>query len=182
MDELMKPEPEPVSTSKWLEENAMRIDGFYRRRESNPQVAQDLAQEARLKIWEKKEVMENHPNPPAWAWRVISNILFSHYRDKYGQKASFFDTEVEPPPDGRLGVAEDSEIRALLRPAVNALPERQRMVVWLLYYEDFSTIEVSEQMGITVAVVRRYHYLARNKLRNHLLDAGLEGLEGDGEH
>ncbi len=45
------------------------------------------------------------------------------------------------------------------------LPVRQRAVVYLKYYEQYTSTEIADLMGCRPATVRRYLHLARNKLR-----------------
>jgi RNA polymerase sigma factor (sigma-70 family) len=48
---------------------------------------------------------------------------------------------------------------------VMALPPRQRAAVYLTYYERYPAPEVAEMMGCRPATVRRYLFLARQRLR-----------------
>ena len=48
---------------------------------------------------------------------------------------------------------------------VMALPTRQRAAVYLTYYEKYPATEVADLMGCRSATVRRYLFLARQKLR-----------------
>lgn len=53
---------------------------------------------------------------------------------------------------------------------VMALPPRQRAAIYLTYYERRNAVDVGELMGCRPATVRRYLYLAREKLRGALDD------------
>ena len=60
--------------------------------------------------------------------------------------------------------------RALVWPLVCALPERQRAVVVLRYYEDLSEYETAEVLGCTVGTVKSRLARARAALRHALRD------------
>lgn len=53
---------------------------------------------------------------------------------------------------------------------VQALPPRQRAATFLVYYEQYTPTEAAEAMGCRPATVRRYLSIARDKLREALLD------------
>jgi RNA polymerase sigma factor (sigma-70 family) len=54
--------------------------------------------------------------------------------------------------------------------AVSGLPPRQRAVTFLAYWEDMTSSQIAELLGMRPATVRRYLHLAREKLRG-VLDA-----------
>jgi RNA polymerase sigma factor (sigma-70 family) len=49
--------------------------------------------------------------------------------------------------------------------AVAELPLQQRAAIYLVYWADMDASEAAELMGIRPATLRRYLFLARNKLR-----------------
>ena len=81
----------------------------------------------------------------------------------------------EPLPEGAQTTAvtpsEEAERRArdrALQAAVDALPEKQRTVVLLHYFEDYTCEEVAQMVGCSVGTVwSRLHYACR-KLRGTL--------------
>lgn len=54
--------------------------------------------------------------------------------------------------------------------AVAGLPARQRAVTFLAYWEEMTSTEIGELLGMRPGTVRRYLHLAREKLRG-VLDA-----------
>jgi RNA polymerase sigma-70 factor, ECF subfamily len=54
--------------------------------------------------------------------------------------------------------------------AVARLPPRQRAVTFLAYWEEMTSSEIAEMLGMRPGTVRRYLHLAREKLRG-VLDA-----------
>ena len=70
----------------------------------------------------------------------------------------------------RSGPPEDSGVvdHALLWPLVRALPERQRAVVVLRYYEDLTEVETAEVLGCAVGTVKSQAHDAMRALRRGL--------------
>jgi DNA-directed RNA polymerase specialized sigma24 family protein len=72
-------------------------------------------------------------------------------------------SEIEPP----MGLpASDGHVAA----AVAGLPAQQRAVTFLAYWEEMTSNEIAQMLGIRPATVRRYLHLAREKLRGVLDD------------
>lgn len=50
--------------------------------------------------------------------------------------------------------------------AVGRLPVQQRAAIYLVFWEDLDPKEAAQVMGVGAGTVRRYLFLARNKLRS----------------
>jgi len=64
-----------------------------------------------------------------------------------------------------LAILEDEEMRRLLVHSVDALPEREKMVMALYYDEDLNLKEIGEIMGVTESRVCQLHSQAIARLR-----------------
>lgn len=74
---------------------------------------------------------------------------------------------------GALGDAlEDDDTRALLMPAVHALPERDRIVVALYFFEGLTLAEIGRVLSITESRVSQIRSRATRQLRAALADLG----------
>lgn len=69
------------------------------------------------------------------------------------------------------------ERTALLADAIRALPERERLVITLCYFEEVSAKEVAEILGVTPSRVSQLHSKALVRLRAALAHHGLELFE-----
>jgi RNA polymerase sigma-70 factor (ECF subfamily) len=65
-------------------------------------------------------------------------------------------------------LADRSELQDVVREAVAALNERQRMAVLLAKFEQCSYEEIAEVMGLTVPAVKSLLFRARDQLRTAL--------------
>lgn len=63
---------------------------------------------------------------------------------------------------------ETSEITALLAEAIDALPERERLVLSLYYYEEFTMKEIGTLLGVNESRVSQIHTKATLRLRTKL--------------
>jgi RNA polymerase sigma-70 factor (ECF subfamily) len=74
-------------------------------------------------------------------------------------------TDKTGPPSQRL---QQQELAAVVRQALDALNERQRLAVVLNKYEDMNYAEIAEVMGLTTKAVKSLLNRARTNLREAL--------------
>ncbi|SEM37811.1 RNA polymerase sigma factor WhiG [Streptacidiphilus jiangxiensis] len=86
-------------------------------------------------------------------------------------RGSLVDTLVDTAADDPEEVAETREVRRLLARAINTLPEREKTVVSLYYYEGFTLAEIGNVLGVTESRVSQIHTKAVLQLRAKLSDA-----------
>lgn len=63
---------------------------------------------------------------------------------------------------------ERAEVRALIASALDELPEKERMVLSLYYYDELTMREVGDVLGVTESRVSQLHAKALSRLRTHL--------------
>ena len=85
-----------------------------------------------------------------------------------GEKVSLVDTlEDEDAPDPVM-TFESEETRQILAKSVNILPERERLVITLYYYEGLTLAEIGSVLGVTESRVCQMHTKAVLELRNKM--------------
>lgn len=152
-------------------------DAFYglaRRFTGTHEDADDVLQDAFLKIHHNLSDLERPEAFFPWARRILVNTALDHIRKQRRASA----VEVDPgegleeraesdaaPPDRRV---EEREFFGKVDRALRVLPPRQREVVLLHDIEGYSTEEISEQLEIPRATVRSNLFYGREKLRRML--------------
>ncbi|MDI6451528.1 RNA polymerase sigma factor [Anaerobaca lacustris] len=135
--------------------------------------AEDLAQEAFLKILDAARRYRVDATFRTYLVRVLTHLCLDHRRKKRpicGELPSNA-TDDEPSPPQQAGRAErDARIQA----ALDALPADYRMVIVLRYFEGLSANETAHVMGRSVKAVE--HLGARAKA---ILEPRLRGLLED---
>ncbi len=89
-----------------------------------------------------------------------------------GDQVALIDTiedEDAPDPQGTLSVTEQKEA---LAEAIQRLPEREKLVVTLYYYEELTLREIGEVLGVTESRVSQLHTKAILRLKAHIASAG----------
>ncbi|MCY1652619.1 SigE family RNA polymerase sigma factor [Streptomyces sp. NPDC049952] len=131
---------------------------------ANPSDAEDLLQTALTKTYVAWERIEDHRALDGYVRRALVNTRTSQWRKR---KVDEFaceelpERETAPAPDP----AEQQSLHDAMWRAVLKLPDRQRAMVVLRYYEDLSEVQTAEVMGVSVGTVKSAVSRALGKLR-----------------
>lgn len=87
-----------------------------------------------------------------------------------GDRVSLLDTLVDVSGDDPETVCEAREMRRLLARAINQLPDREKTVVTLYYYEGLTLAEIGNVLGVTESRTSQIHTKAVLQLRARLAD------------
>ena len=71
---------------------------------------------------------------------------------------------------------ESEEMRHLLADAINRMPDRERLVLTLYYYEGLTLAEIGDVLGVTESRVCQIHTKAILQLRSRLVEPASERL------
>ena len=87
-----------------------------------------------------------------------------------GDKLSLVDTLQDTKAEDPVGVFETEETKYLLAKAIGTLPEREKIVVTLYYYEGLTLAEIGQVLGVTESRISQMHTKAVLQLRGKLVD------------
>jgi RNA polymerase sigma-70 factor (ECF subfamily) len=144
--------------------------------------AEDVAQEAFLRVWTKAPQWSladgrlKNARFTTWLYRVVVNLSIDRRRrpshaplEAAGDPPDAADTPIE--------AMAKSQLSAQVSAAVAALPERQRAALALCFYEGLSNREAAEILSLTPGAVESLLVRARRALRERLAGAADEFLE-----
>lgn len=127
--------------------------------------ADDIAQEALLRLWRAGETLELGPQGlRPWLRRVTSNLCLDRIRSAKRTVVTDEVPEVAEAPTQATGL-EDQDLARRVGEAMNALPERQRRALTLFHHEGLSQAEVGEVLGVSDEAVESLLARARRALR-----------------
>jgi RNA polymerase sigma-70 factor (ECF subfamily) len=141
--------------------------------------AEDVAQEALLRLWRSADGLEVGPQGlRPWLRRVVSNLCVDRMRS--GRRLMV----VEEVPDRaepatQLTQMEARDVSQRVDAALKELPDRQRMALTLFHYEGLSQVEVGRIMGISDEAVESLLARARRNLKGALREEWRELLAED---
>jgi RNA polymerase sigma-70 factor (sigma-E family) len=126
--------------------------------------AEDLAQDAFVRLYERWPRVGRLQNPAGYLYRVALNARRSRLRRIRVAAAKAFRLRPEPPADPQ----EAAENRLSVRRAMAALPPGQREVVVLVEWLDLTDVEAGEVLRLSPGAVRTRLHRARSTLRELL--------------
>jgi RNA polymerase sigma factor for flagellar operon FliA len=88
--------------------------------------------------------------------------------DSTGDQVSLLDTLPDRAAPDPQSVVDQSELRDRIADAIAALPEREKLVIALYYYENLTLREIGEVLGVTESRVSQLHTKAVLRLRSKL--------------
>jgi len=116
------------------------------------QEAEDLTQEAFLRLYRQRFAEEEEHNVRAWVYRVATNLAYNAMRSRRRREARQenvrWDVEPENPADAAIRSVE----RDLVRQVLDSLPERQQQLL-MLRHAGLSYRELAEALDIAPASV-----------------------------
>ena len=87
-----------------------------------------------------------------------------------GDQVSLLDTIEDDSISSRRRL-DETEMREALADAIARLPEREKLVVTLYYYEELTLREIGEVLGVTESRVSQLHTKAILRLKSRLAGA-----------
>ncbi len=148
-------------------ESSGRVYGLCLRMCGDPALAEEIAQEAFVKAWEKLDTFRGEARITTWMHRLTVNVALNTLRGRKRRPATGEDPEVLERLGG--GTEDGAPVdRIALERAVRQLPERARMVFALYDVEGYPQEEIAEMMGTSVGTVKSQLHRARQLLREEL--------------
>jgi len=126
--------------------------------------AEDIVQDFFLKIWSNAEIWQPQAKFKTWLFRVLFNAVTDYWRKQ--KKHSELDDELSDHLPSALDILIKTEAEQAIKIALDHLPYKQRAVLVLCYYENFSNAEAAEILFTTTGAVQALLFRARNNLKN----------------
>ena len=131
--------------------------------------ANDVLQETFIQAWNNIDYFRGESKLSTWLYRIaINQSLTLLNKQKAQQSVSMDDEEVsvanqlegDPYFDG-------DKAQRLLQQALTTLPEKQRLVFNLRYFDELTYTEISEIIGSTVGALKADYHLAVKKISKY---------------
>ncbi|NLD75632.1 MAG: RNA polymerase sigma factor WhiG [Acidimicrobiales bacterium] len=90
-----------------------------------------------------------------------------------GDSTTLADT-IPDQADGPMDMLEQRELRSQLKSAIDRMPEREKVVLSLYYFENFTLAQIGEVLGVTESRVSQIHTKSVLQLRSRLQAAQRE--------
>ncbi|MDD5901237.1 MAG: RNA polymerase sigma factor [Lachnospiraceae bacterium] len=130
----------------------------------NPADADDIVQQTFVKLLSRRDSFTDAEHEKRWLIRVCVNECNSFFSSFWRKNVDSMDAISKEP---EFTMKESSD----LYEAIKQLPQKCSIVIYLFYYEGYSTKEIAEILRIREATVRTRLVRARKLLRAQLKEA-----------
>lgn len=124
---------------------------------------EEMARELDMPVEEFQEILVKISNSTVVALDELWAVS-----DSSGDAVSLLDTLHDPDAPDPQQMLAASELKDRLADAIAALPEREKLVIALYYYENLTLREIGEVLGVTESRISQLHTKAVLRLKSRL--------------
>lgn len=148
-----------------VDHHAPRVHALAWRMTGDPAAAEDIAQEAMMRLWSHADRWQpGGSGIAAWLRRVATNLVFDRSR-----RARWLSGDELPERSDEAPLADEQmaadQLRNAAHAAVMALPDRQRAAIVLTYYEGMPNADAAELLGLHIKAFESLLLRARTALK-----------------
>ena len=143
--------------------------------------AEDIVQEAFLKLWEKRLLWDQGKEAKftTWFYKVVVNLCLDHNKKKRPEPFPE-DMQIVDRQQGQEVLLQERQKQALLDNFIQKLPERQQLALNLCFYEGLSNQEAAEIIGLNLKALQSLIMRAKMTLKEKLKQYLDRGAKNDG--
>jgi RNA polymerase sigma-70 factor, ECF subfamily len=158
-------EPEFVAV---YDRTAHRLRAYLRRLTGDASLADDMLQEAFLRLLQYARLGASDGERVAFLYRAATNLVYDHWRRKRRERAG--QSAIPWGPQEPVPVTLGGDMAKVFA----RLSSRDRAILWLSHVEGWSHAEVAGILGLNALSVRVLAFRARAMLARHIRRAGLQ--------
>ena len=142
-----------------------RLYQVIRRQLPSHEDADDVLQNTFLKVFRHLDGFEGRSELYTWMYRIAQNEVFNFVKRNAKMKMVALENQVEKREEPHLN---PDELVRCLEMAVNGLPERQRMVFRMRYYDELSYKQMAAILKLTEGALKASFHHAVKKIEEEL--------------
>lgn len=139
----------------------------------NQQEAEDIVQDAFLKLWDNPKIWKEGKGAKftSWFYKIVMNLSVDRYRKQ--KKTTHIEDEQNLKDSAKqFDSLQDNEEQAALDNALKLLPEKQLLALNLCFYEEMSRKDAAKLMKISVKALESLLMRAKTGLKDDLYRQG----------
>ncbi len=133
--------------------------------------ADDVAQNVFIKVHNGLSGFNEEAEFFTWIYRIAVNETINFIRAQKVRSAEPIDDLIHEPSDAAERPDESierEEQRRLIQEAIDTLPEKQKVVFMLRYYDELAYEEIAEMLGTSVGGLKANYFHAFKKIEGYL--------------
>ena len=134
--------------------------------------ADDLVQEVFIKVWKNLEKFRSDSKLYTWIYRIATNESITFLNKRKQQNNTPFDEVSEELAESLVASSyfNGDKIQMKLQQALLTLPEKQRLIFNMKYFDDLKYDEISEILGTSVGALKASFHIAVKKIEVFMLN------------
>ena len=152
-----------------------QVHAFARRKIRDFQIAEDITQETFLQVYQKLETLEDPTLFSQWLYTIANHLCIAWFRQNRLQTEPLEDVcilGIEREPYSRYVASEQTKIAAeaqrdLVEKLLRKLKESDREVITLHYFEEMTSSEIGELLGVSENTIKSRIRRARQHLKKY---------------
>ena len=156
-----------------VDEYGQQLDWQSRRLVLNHDDANDVLQETLIQAWKNIDYFRGESKLSTWLYRIAINQSLNFLNKQKAQQCISMDNEEQSVVNQLEGdpYFDGDKAQRLLQQALTTLPDKQRLVFYLRYFDEMTYTEISEIIGSTVGALKADYHLAVKKICNFFEEA-----------
>tara|TARA_R110002049_G_scaffold47596_2_gene136973 strand:- start:109851 stop:110393 length:543 start_codon:yes stop_codon:yes gene_type:complete len=170
VEELQSKETQSRAFEVLVDTYKQRLYWHIRRIVLNHDDADDVLQNTFIKVYKNIDGFKGDSKLFSWMYRIATNEALSFLKSK-SKKLGISDGELQNNMINNLQADiyfEGDEIQLNLQRAIATLPEKQKLVFNMKYFEELKYEKMSEILGTSVGALKASYHLAVKKIEEYL--------------
>ena len=170
LEKFAKEESRNLAFNQLVRKYQQKVYWHIRKMVIDHEDADDLTQEVFIKVWKHLENFRQDAQLYTWLYRIATNECLNFLKSK---KRKFFlpindvEAELSAKIDRQENLSGD-EIQLKLQKALLKLPDKQRLVFNMKYYDEMTYEQISEILGTSVGALKASYHLAVKKIEDYV--------------
>ncbi|SDL88234.1 RNA polymerase sigma factor [Kriegella aquimaris] len=172
VEELQSKETQSRAFEVLVDTYKQRLYWHIRRIVLNHDDADDVLQNTFIKVYKNIGGFKGDSKLFSWMYRIATNEALSFLKSK-SKKLGISDGELQDNMINNLQADvyfEGDDIQLNLQKAIATLPEKQKLVFNMKYFEELKYEKMSEILGTSVGALKASYHLAVKKIEEYLKD------------
>lgn len=169
LEKLHDPSTQSAAFSIIVKLYSERLYWHIRRMVLTHEDSDDILQNTFIKAWKNIDKFRGDSQLSTWLYRIATNETLTYLSHKHIETVSIessegniaFELEGDPLFNG-------NHADALLHEAINTLPEKQRLVFNMRYFEEMKYEEISQILDTSTGALKASYHIAAKKIEDYV--------------